>query len=556
MFYRTLHWYIFREMLRIFLMTSSALTTLMAFGGMFKPVTKYGIDLSQLMIIMTNLMPAMLAYSIPVSALFAAVLVYWRMSTDNEVTACRAGGISFSTLVMPAFALGLIVASVDMVFVHFVVPKYLQATERAVMRDLGSLIASTIGKQESFRYGQLIVYADSATAEPGENPYESIVYLKGVAATPLGKENLPSAIVVAEQAKLIITEMPTRDETKIAISLTDAAAFDPVNFRRLVGSFTSLAPGGKELTIPSQLKTKPKFLNFRQLKELENAPYKFPQVKEIVDRIEQTVLFQEVTQHLSDNWKKDPRVPLVFDYRGHGDSASRDQIKIYAPVANLDVNLTLTFQGAANAPIRIETYRNSRLTTTYTASEAHLVLAMDDYTVGAMNGTLMLGGNVTLQNHVRNIAPIPIAPAPLAGIMIPTTLYTSAPMDRLDLLNTARASSTPVLQQLTADVSKKMGKLFQTIHSETHSRMSFAVSCLTLVLLGAALGILLKGQNPLAVFVLGFVPAIFLMLLITAGRQLAEGAPRTVPMGIATIWAGNGLLLLMVTLVYAKLFRQ
>src|ERR1041384_5558545 len=103
MVYKTLHSYILRELLRIFLLTASALTTLLAFGGMFKPLTKQGIEISQLMVIMLNLMPAMLAYAIPIAALCAAVLVYWRMSTDNELTACRAGGISFISIVTPAF---------------------------------------------------------------------------------------------------------------------------------------------------------------------------------------------------------------------------------------------------------------------------------------------------------------------------------------------------------------------------------------------------------------------------------------------------------------------
>ena len=72
-------------------------------------------------------------------------------------------------------------------------------------------------------------------------------------------------------------------------------------------------------------------------------------------------------------------------------------------------------------------------------------------------------------------------------------------------------------------VQEQIASLNQKIDSELHSRGSFSLSCLTLVLLGAALGILLRGQNPLAVFVVGFVPAVVLVLLITAGRQLTEG---------------------------------
>ena len=77
-----------------------------------------------------------------------------------------------------------------------------------------------------------------------------------------------------------------------------------------------------------------------------------------------------------------------------------------------------------------------------------------------------------------------------------------------------------------------------------------------LVLFGAVLGILLRGKNPLAVFVVGFVPAVLLVLLITAGREVTEGKPEHVGMGIFLIWAGNGVLLLLVAAVYAKLLRR
>ncbi len=202
MVYRTLHTYILRELLRIFLLTASALTTLMAFGGTFRPLTRQGIDISQLMIIMFNLMPAMLAYAIPIAALFAAVLVYWRLSTDNELTACRAGGISFRVIVIPAFFLGLLVASIDLVFVNYVVPFYLEQTERAVMRDIGSLIVSQINHQETFEYNDKIVaYADSAELLPSDDPNVSIVVLHGMAASLLdqGKPDQvkPSVTAVA-----------------------------------------------------------------------------------------------------------------------------------------------------------------------------------------------------------------------------------------------------------------------------------------------------------------------------------------------------------------------
>ena len=40
------------------------------------------------------------------AALFATTVVYGRLSADNELTACRAGGLSHLTVTLPAFILG------------------------------------------------------------------------------------------------------------------------------------------------------------------------------------------------------------------------------------------------------------------------------------------------------------------------------------------------------------------------------------------------------------------------------------------------------------------
>ncbi len=219
MIYKTLHWYIFKELLRIFTLTASAMTTLLAFGGTFKPLTKAGLDIVQLMKIMLELMPAMLAYSIPMAALYAAVQVYWRMSTDNEIIACRAGGISFRAIVLPALLLGAAVSLADFAFVNYVVPVFLQRVERLGRQDLGALLAFNISHQEAFKLDPLplVVYADSAqlvhSTEGGVR--SSIVVLNGMAAMHIGKDRKPTAIIVAQQADVHFDDVPGKDIVEV-----------------------------------------------------------------------------------------------------------------------------------------------------------------------------------------------------------------------------------------------------------------------------------------------------------------------------------------------------
>jgi lipopolysaccharide export LptBFGC system permease protein LptF len=571
MIYRTLHTYILRELLRVFLLTASALTTLMAFGGMFRPVTKQGIDVSQVMVILVNLMPAMLAYAIPIAALFAAVLVYWRMSTDNELTACRAGGMSFISIVTPAFVLGLAVASVDLVFVNYVVPRFLQSTERIVYRDMGSLIVSQVNRQERFQYKRLVVAADSAEEVSSGEPDVSIVVLHGLAATMLdNKQDKPIATVVGEEAQLRIHNLTGQDAVEIDISLRNASGFNPANgFQRVSVSATTLSPDGRPFREASYFKSKAKFLNWRDLMTLGQKPYLFPTVADLTEKIEEARGYEQITGNIY-TWWQEARAQgkaISFTQAAVG-GASQNLITVQAANAAISPSkapqeaLTFTGGGPETGRVRVEQQIGGVLTTAYTCDSADLVLSADQYTGGGVSAALRLSGNVMRENHQRpGLTPVPVPSQSVTGLLLIPALKQVPPVPEdakamAALVASAAHSEREDIKKLGQSAQKEVTKLFQTIDSELHSRGSFSLSCLTLVLLGAALGILMRGKNPLAVFVVGFVPAIILVLLITAGRQLTEGDPHNVRSGIIMIWAGNGVLLAIVAGVYMKLLRR
>ncbi|HUO07295.1 MAG TPA: LptF/LptG family permease [Phycisphaerae bacterium] len=554
MVYKTLHWYIFRELLRIFLLTSSALTTLLAFGGTFKPVTKQGIEITQLMTIISNLMPAMLAYAIPIAALFAAVLVYWRLATDNEMTACRASGISFTAIVMPALALGLLVASVDLVFVNYVVPVFLQRTERAIISDFGSLATNQINQQGQFKLDRLVIYGDSAELLPTNVPNTSEVVVHGMAGLKL-KDGKPDAIVVAQQANATITDDPETGGAAIKFTLTGAAAFNPATMAKISGSVPALTEGGKPFVVASQLKSKPKFLNVSQLFNYDRNPMLFQPVRDIVDQLETLHEYQVVADRLYGAWKITGGAPMTLEMTGPGGSTA-EFVKITAPRAELNSEKQLVFMGASGKQVHVERYQGRTLAISYNCDAVDVELSEDDFSGAGITGTLLLRDHVTRTDHLRRIGPDPSDVVTLSGLVLPAGIATVAPSDPQELVKSAAKGDVKSMQKLSADVRSAASRLFQEIDSELHSRGSFSLSCLTLVMLGAALGLLMRGKNPLAVFVIGFVPAILLVLLITAGRQMAEGSARNEHVGIALIWAGNVLLLGIVAVVYSKLLRQ
>jgi lipopolysaccharide export LptBFGC system permease protein LptF len=561
MIYKTLHWYITKELLRIFILAASALTTLLAFCGLFKPLTKAGLDVLQLMKIMLELMPAMLAYSIPLAALYAAVLVYWRMSTDNEVQACRSGGISFGSIVLPALVLGMVISLTDFMFVNYVVPVFLQKIEQSLRKDLASLLTFSISHQEAFKFSKMVVYADSAQlVHMNTNGVdEAVVRLNGVAATLLNRDRKPSAIVVAQQALVHFIDLPEKDEIDAWIQVTDGAAFHPVTFQKIGGTVERI-PADGAYPIPSPTGSRPKFAKLDELWHLAERPNENPEIADIFSKMAQAIRYQRTAA----NYQAAIKPGQTFRF----DLLTGDYVQVHVPAVSMSPEHVLNIVSTPGHRVQVDQYQvNSahvgKLRMTYRCDDVTLRFSDEDYPSAHVSGALELRGAakspIIQKDWVLDVPETPTDPlVSIQPLVLPGNMVAPPIVLSVDELNRMSSSGelTPAVSGMMTDATQKISELLRLIKSEQHSRGSFALSCLALVLLGAALGILLRGRNPLAVFVVGVVPAIFLVLLITAGRRMVEWSDLAAPQGYMIIWLGNVLLAVMVTAIYAKLLRQ
>jgi hypothetical protein len=101
------------------------------------------------------------------------------------------------------------------------------------------------------------------------------------------------------------------------------------------------------------------------------------------------------------------------------------------------------------------------------------------------------------------------------------------------------------------------------IQSELHSRCSFALSCLILVIVGCCLGMMFKSGNYLTAFALSVMPALVCIALIVAGQHTCENIPwklenfkNPLNLGIALIWSGNAMVLAIAIALGTRLNRQ
>ncbi|MGC9260770.1 MAG: LptF/LptG family permease [Phycisphaerae bacterium] len=550
---KTLHWYILRELLRMFLLTSSVLTTILAFGGTFRPLTKEGLTIVQLMHVLLDLMPAMLAYSIPLAALFAAVIVYWRLATDNELTGARASGVSYVTLVMPAMVLGLAVGFIDLVFVGYVVPRFLQKTSQVIQMDVASMLLHNVDQRQPFQFNNMVVYADRAYEVPipaNDLPppgvLRTIIQLRGLAAMPL-KNGQPTAIIIAKAANVIVDKDRAHNQVSVGVQLENGTAFDPNSLRQIRGTIRYLPPDGRPAAIGSLIQNRPKFLDLFRLEQLALHPLKFGPIAKNFQHLLHELQKQNIAAWYFHAFK--PNQPLSF-------ARTDGAIIVTSPAAMLSgthKNLLLT--AVQSVPVRVQVIHGGRVTQIYLARRGELLVSRRE-SIRRLSSTPQLTALLKLTGDIRE-----------KNIGLDRGFHTGPPMIVLASIHPVTPDSgippvpplhqaSPIVAQLIKTIHAQENHLDRQILSEFQSRGSFAFSCLVLVLLGTALGIILQGRNPLAVFVVGVVPAMILVLLINTGREMITRTTTSDVPGTILIWSGNGIIVLLNIVIYSRLLKR
>ncbi len=78
-------------------------------------------------------LPSVVVYIFPMAMLLASLLCFARMSSDKEIIAFRAGGISFYRVMAPVLAMGLIVSFLTLAFYEVVVPEATKASSTLML---------------------------------------------------------------------------------------------------------------------------------------------------------------------------------------------------------------------------------------------------------------------------------------------------------------------------------------------------------------------------------------------------------------------------------------
>jgi lipopolysaccharide export LptBFGC system permease protein LptF len=117
-------------------------------GNLFKKIQPLLVDqkapLALVLRFVINVLPMSLIYTVPWGFLSAVLLVFGRLSSDNEITSFRVAGLSLMRLAAPVFLIGMLLSLVSLWLNTNVVPKSMASTMQLIYeqarRDPDSLL--------------------------------------------------------------------------------------------------------------------------------------------------------------------------------------------------------------------------------------------------------------------------------------------------------------------------------------------------------------------------------------------------------------------------------
>jgi len=153
----------------------------------------------------------------------------------------------------------------------------------------------------------------------------------------------------------------------------------------------------------------------------------------------------------------------------------------------------------------------------------------------------------------------------IVGDELAPTLTMELKFETADVLKTIRPDSTasalqkepsPKLKAMQNKLYRKIRKTLAEIKAEIHTRLVFGIGCVTLIMIGIGLGIILKGGHLLTAFGASSVPAAMLVVCIMAGKNITKNLGAQAGSGIVLMWAGLALLTLFAIVIYHKLLKN
>lgn len=537
----TLHRYIFREVIKVFILATVALTLMMSLGSILRPVQEFGVSPGQVLRLMIYFLPVTLTFVLPMAALFATTLVYGRLANDNELDACRASGISVLTLVYPGFILAVIVATANLLLSFYVMPAFIHQAENSLKNDAKQILFRNIQRKGYYSLppdGRCRIYADNADMQNN--------VLSGVVAVDMAPNGSIKRIVTAETAKVVFD--PHQNVNDVHINAHNTCQIAPGEDTAFFAEHLSLTSEFGAL-----LGDNIQFKKIDQMKQIRRNPMLFEPVARLAHHLYAMFTAELLAQQINDTFSSPAKTPfkLFNDRQVVEFSAKSCSLKDEECLILVD-DITITERPVSgDTPPR--TLRCQKAFINIEGDETAPTLTLD---IQNAKWTSADPQNPQAQENI-------LARQIIRGLVMPAAVTDNFKTD--DILGeiTPKAISAALhdgpdkqLLALQKQLQIRIARTLTSISAEMNSRLVFGVGCVTLIMIGIGLGIVLKGGHLLTAFAASAAPALVFISCIIMGKNIAENPSSRIIFGVPMMWTGLIILSLLGLELYRRLLRH
>jgi len=537
----TLNRYVFRELLRVFILASVALTLILSLGSILQPIGEYGVGPRQVVYLMGYFLPITLTFVLPMAALFSGALVYGRLASDNELDACRASGISLPAMTYPGLVLAMIVAIANLLLSFYVMPVFVHRAEQSFKADAKQILFRNIQRRRYYELppdSRYLIYADQANLQNDT--------LLGVVVTEM-KNNQIENIIMAEAAKVTFNTDPASRTNPTGRTLLQITALNS-------GQMGAEGEGGAQLgsltkEVGSLLGDEINFKKIGEMRKIANDPMQFYPIDQLAREMYAQLIVELLAEDIRRRGPSDPsdQYELLGEPNSVKFTARQCQVRDADVVLSGDVLVT-EYNTDSKQPLR--TQRCAEASLHLEGDSLAPTLTMDLKSPQEIGSSQLRMRHVISGLHAPNVVEARAAEFKTrSGSLQPEKLASA--LSQIPELQPSRS-----LTSLQTKLERQIRKTLVQIKAEIHSRLVFGTGCVPMIMIGIGLGILQKGGHLLSAFGASCVPAAVLIICIMSGKQLTQNLNAQTVSGVTLMWGGLGLLVLLTLGIYTRLLRH
>ena len=540
---KTLHKYIGMELARVTGLALVAFTLVLTVFAIIEPLRKEGLSGSQVLTLFVFTLPMMMSLTLPIAALFAASIIYGRFSQDNELLASRASGISTLTLLTPAIALGIIVTVASWVLNNNVTPVMAKRASTAVKTNVRGIAYRKLAARNYISADYRIIHADRVVKDRD--------MVQGVVVIDRSKGDKNVTLFAAQVAWARFDTDEQTGETYATFNFLNPVLTES-NSPNIRHEYTGPIDS---VRIPGAMREKPSWYSWDELRATLDDPIRSGLIRRSLTKIQRSVFHNIFSRHVADVMRENGK----YDQLRRGNERYVIQAGRVRAAGSGTVVLRNLGRHKTRRPVIVTVLRDGRPVQSVTA-DAGKIYAKWSPSAQASQVSIVLNKDVVVHDPQNPERKGQTRREWARGqIRLPKAVRQAIKGITLQQVysNVKELTDSPgINRELEKLKNLEVVTQNNNIIAEIHGRIAYSTSCVLLVSLGAAMGLMFRGGQIISAFATSIVPAAAVIVMIIMGKKMVENPDAPVFPGLVAIWSGLVVLAVVTACVFAYLARK